>query len=322
MGISYGSDGKANLNLDMTHQQLKRIFWTRVIVISIRPDLLRQFMHEIFCVWKHDMEIKEYAVLYLHPNYEIGNNIWNQLWRDPDLKLEDSRNVCLKYVFRHVLIFKQQDVFEGDQTKYEQVRDNFRAACDANSFENCRLPETPSYLQYVAATHDSVGILLEYSINKNPALSNQTNTVYNKSLFGYISSAHSINVESFAGASSIYFNSAGERVVKMNVWRMENTETGNFSVHITFNLDGTNSTKGPGVPWIGGEAPRDSPLAGCSGAPNTSSPNYMGVILIIMVIAMVSQVCVLSLFLYMYRTIKMRSVVTFSELKNSLDADD
>ena len=153
-------DGTEKLN-ELTKHQLMFASWTRVLVLGLSPNIMRQFLYQVFCVRNDEFNIAEYAIVYMQPGYITETNIENQLWRDPELHVAHVQNFCLKKVFRHVLIFKHENLFEGQLKKYEKIRSDFKAECNQSVFNSCSIPDSASYLQYVAATYDGTELLLK-----------------------------------------------------------------------------------------------------------------------------------------------------------------
>ena len=226
----------------LDEQNLAFSTWTRVLVVGLQPEFLRQFLYTVFVEKKFNIE--EYVIMYLDNNYMIGGNIENQPWRDPNLSENHPVNQKLKTIFRHVLIFRQENLFAGDVARYESLRDEFAAACKASTFANCSLPEKPAHLQYVAATHDGIKLLMEamnQSVTKDLKNGSELN-MYGQ-LFPYVKKK-TFHDPKFATNANVTFNAFGQRVGRMNVLRMEDLNSGNFTVHITYNVDGSNTTTG------------------------------------------------------------------------------
>ena len=266
LGLSHEDFPNGTVKLaELTDQQIKFHTWSRIIVVGMSPDFFRQVVHRLFCVKSDKFNIKDYVLIYLDNNYVVDydKDIPNQLWRDPTKPLDDPYNVCLKEKYRHVLIFRNEDLFAETPHKYEKLKTDFRAACDKSNFKNCQLPESASYLQYVAATHDGVRLLMQAlnQTEENASGVGGSDRTGGGELFPFVKNKV-FESDQFAARPVIKFNSAGERVSRMTLLCMENIETGNFSAYIIFNLDGSNTTIGKGPPWIGGVAPKNPPDCG------------------------------------------------------------
>lgn len=241
-------------------QYLSFSTWTRVLVVGLSPEYLRQFLYGVFV--EKEFKIEEYIIVYLDNNYMIGNNVPDKPWLDPNRDESDPYNQRLKHIFRHVLVFRVEDLFAGDTGKYEALQTDFTAACEASVFKNCSLPRNPSYLQYVAATYDGIKLLMQ-SMNNSLDEAKAKGNKY-RHLFPYVQRKQFHDTK-FAASPNVTFNFAGQRINRMTVLRMESVDTGVFTVHTKYNLDGTNETVGPGVPWIaGGVAPKNPPDCGYS----------------------------------------------------------
>ena len=229
--------------------------WTRSLVVSMHPRLFRELMWNLF----HELElpIEEYAILFLDAQYPMSDEDWVQSWRDRSVSLDHERNRLMKHFFRHVLILRPQTVLT-DENSLKEINEEYNEACAETGYSYCQLPNSAEHMQFVSATSDGVKLFMQ-AIN---------NTLEGGRSFESSPLTHSEFVEFIAGktfsqkdnfTSTVKFNDLGERVAKINLWRMLDSETGNFSVHVTFNEDGTNTTFAPGISWISGSAPKTPP---------------------------------------------------------------
>ncbi|XP_075250066.1 atrial natriuretic peptide receptor 2-like isoform X2 [Convolutriloba macropyga] len=317
VGLSYVVDNDMREKLGpLNEKQLAFSTFTRVLVVSLQPQFLRQFLYNIFYLKKFNIE--EYVIVYLDHNYMIGDNVQNQPWRDPYTDESHPINQILKRIFRHVLIVRHEDLFAGNVTRYESIRDDFAAACKSSQFSNCVLPEKPEYMQYVAATYDGVKLLME-SLAKS--IQNGLKPPFHDHLNPYVRQK-TFNDPKFASSPNVVFNPDGQRVVRINVLRMADVTSGTFSVHITYNIDGSNFTTGPGVPWITGVAPQNPPECGYKNE-FCSKPNYLKYLVIIASIGvLVLVIIMLVVGFFVYKRVKFdNELMQMSWLINSAELD-
>ena len=232
--------------------------WTRVLVVSMEPKFFRQFMWNLF----HDLKfpIEQYAILFLDIYYPIADSDWIQPWRDINLQLNHERNQRMKYFFRHVLYFRMQPVISGPE-KLEPLKEEYNAACERSSFTGCELPPQAEHLQFAAATSDGLRLFMQamnqsLEKHKDPLKLPLRMTEFME----YIAGKTFPETESSYASNT--FDYYGKRVTPLNLWRMFDLESGNFSIHVTFKEDGTNETFSSGIPWIDGQVPKTPPDCG------------------------------------------------------------
>ena len=255
------SDKYENGSVYLKHLDLKGVgfrSWTRVLVISMHPRLFRDFMWNLF----HDLKlpIEEYAILFLDVHYPMNSEDWLQPWRDRKLPSEHEKNKLMKHFFRHVLIYRPQAVLTDRDTLHAISR-SYNDACEASEYPFCQLPNTPEQMQFVSATSDGIKLFMQ-AMNKSIEQGRDlaTDPFLMADFVDYIAGKTFLKENNFT--STAMFNDRGERVSKIHLWRMLDTETGNFSIHVIFNEDGTNKTFLPGVKWISGSAPLNPPVCG------------------------------------------------------------
>ena len=237
--------------------------WTRVIVVSMEAIHFRDMMWKLF----HDLKlpIEEYVILCLDNYHPLAGSDWIQPWRDVTLPLNHEKNQILKHFFRHVLYFRMQPVISGAE-KLETVRAEYSKACEQSDFSGCELPPLAEHLQFPAATSDGLRLFMQamnFSIETRSTwlrTGDEKLPIHMGDFRQFI--ADKTFAEDKLSYSSSTYDNYGKRVTLMNVWRMWDTESGNFSVHVTYKLNGTNETFAPGVPWISGQVPKTPPDCG------------------------------------------------------------
>ena len=232
--------------------------WTRVLVISMHPRLFRDFMWNLF----HDLKlpIEEYVFLFLDVHYPMSNEDWIQPWRDRNLPLDHERNKLMKHYFRHVLIYRPHTVLT-DQDSLDTISEAYNKACKKANYSYCQLPNSAEHMQFVSATSDGVKLLMQaMNSTLEKGRSFDTSPLLMAEFVEYIAGKTFHKEDNFT--STVIFNDRGERVSKVHLWRMLDSESGNFSIHVTFNEDGTNTTFAPGINWISGSAPKNPPFCG------------------------------------------------------------